>query len=165
MAINKEKKGEILEKLKGIVDKSKSIVFVNFHGLSVGDTTSMRSNLREEGVGYFVSKKTLTKVALKDSKAKGDVPSLDGELAMAYSETDETAPARKIHEIAKELKVGLQILGGIFDGVFKNKEEMTEIAQIPSQQVLRGMFVNVINSPIQGLVVALNQISETKSSQ
>ena len=36
---------------------------------------------------------------------------------------------------------------------------MTVIASIPSMQVLRGMFVNVINSPIQGLVIALNAIA------
>jgi large subunit ribosomal protein L10 len=162
VAITKEKKTEILEKLKGIVDKSKSMVFVNFHGLSVGDTTTMRSKLREEGVGYFVSKKTLTKIALDGSKATGDVPSLDGELAIAYSSEDETLPAREIYEIGKKFKDGLQILGGIFDGVFKNKEEMMEIAQIPSHQVLKGMFVNVINSPIQGLVVALNEVAKKK---
>ena len=30
--------------------------------------------------------------------------------------------------------------------------------------VLRGMFVNVINSPIQGLVIALDQIAQKKAS-
>ncbi len=55
------------------------------------------------------------------------------------------------------------ILGGVFDGVYKSKEEMTEIASIPSLQTLRGMFVNVINSPIQGLAVSLNQIAEKKA--
>jgi len=62
VAITKDKKKEILEKLKDIVDKSKSVVFINFHGLGVGDTTSMRSKLREEGVGYFVSKNILRKI-------------------------------------------------------------------------------------------------------
>jgi len=163
MAITREKKKDILDKLKGILEKSKSVVFVNFHGLSVKDTTSMREKLREEGVGYFVSKKTLAGLALKESKAKGHIPSLDGELAIAFSEGDETAPARKVYDFAKGFKNNLQILGGIFDGVFKNKEEMTEIAEIPSTLVLKGMFVNVINSPIQGLVIALNKIAEKKN--
>jgi len=164
MAINKEKKGEILGKLKDIVDSSKSIVFVNFHGLSVGDTTSMRRKLKEDGVGYFVSKKTLAKLALKDSKAKGDIPTLDGEFAMVYSNDDETAPARGVYDFQKKFKENLSILGGIFDGLFKSKEEMTEIATIPSLQVLKGMFVNVINSPIQGLVVALSEVAKKKEN-
>ena len=40
---------------------------------------------------------------------------------------------------------------------------MIEIASIPSLHVLRGMFVNAINSPIQGLVVALNGIADKKA--
>ena len=41
---------------------------------------------------------------------------------------------------------------------------MTAIATIPPLPVLRGMFVNVINSPLQGLVIALDQIREKKSA-
>ena len=44
-----------------------------------------------------------------------------------------------------------------------SKEEMTVIASIPPVQTLYGMFVNVINSPIQGLVVALDQIGKKKA--
>jgi len=51
----------------------------------------------------------------------------------------------------------------VFQGVYKDAEEMTEIASIPSLQVLRGMFVNVINSPIQGMVIALNAVAEKRS--
>jgi large subunit ribosomal protein L10 len=162
MAVTREKKGEILNKLRDVLKKSKSVVFVNFHGLSVFDTTSLRRKLREEGVNYLVSKKTLAKIALNDSKFEGEMPNLDGELALVFSETEETAPARGVHEFAKKFKDNLKILGGVFGGVFKNMEEMVEIAQIPSQHTLRGMFVNVINSPIQGFVIALSKIAEKK---
>jgi len=39
---------------------------------------------------------------------------------------------------------------------------MNEIANIPSLDVLRGMFVNIINSPIQRTAIALGQIAEKK---
>jgi ribosomal protein L10 len=41
---------------------------------------------------------------------------------------------------------------------------MMAIALIPSQQTLYAQFVNVINSPIQGLVVALSKIAEKKTA-
>ncbi len=41
---------------------------------------------------------------------------------------------------------------------------MTAIATIPPVPVLRGMFVNVINSPIQGLVIALDKVREQKAA-
>ena len=45
-----------------------------------------------------------------------------------------------------------------------DKEQMTEIAQIPDMQTLRAQFVNVINSPIQGLAIALNALAEKKDA-
>lgn len=163
MAITKNKKQEILSKLADVLKKAKSVVFVNFHGVSVDDINKIRGEFKDEGIGYYVAKKTLVKKALDEAKPKGDTPSLDGELALAWSEDDETTPARKIHEFGKSLKEGFSILGGIFEGKFRNKEEMTEIATIPDPNTLRGMFVNVINSPIQGLVIALEQIKEKKN--
>jgi hypothetical protein len=40
---------------------------------------------------------------------------------------------------------------------------MNSIATIPPLPVLRGMFVNVINSPIQSLVIALSKVAEIKA--
>ena len=162
MAITKAKKQEILAKLDGIKKDSDSIVFVNFNALPVQESTAMRAKLRDEGVGYFVAKKTLIKRAF-DGVFEGDIPELDGEIALAYS-TDAIAPAQNIKTFAGTYKENLAIVGGVFQGVYKNKEEMTEIASIPALPVLRGMFVNVINSPIQGLVLGLNAIAEKKQA-
>ncbi len=162
MAINKGKKKEIFEKTQEIVKDSGSVVFVNFKGLNVSDTTQLRNNLRNEGSSYTVTKKTLVKKALEDSSVEGEMPELEGELALAYGK-DLIAPARGVFEFQKKHKEKIAILGGIFEGVFMNKEKMLSIAQIPSLQILRGQFVNLINSPIQGLVIALNKIAEKNS--
>lgn len=161
MAITKAKKTTILAKLDGVKKDSESIVFVKFNGLGVQDSTAMRATLREEGVGYFVAKKTLMKRAF-DGAFEGDMPALEGEIAVAYS-TDAISPAQKIKEFTTKYKDNLAIAGGVFQGVYKDATEMTEIASIPALPVLRGMFVNVINSPIQGLVLGLNAIAEKKS--
>jgi len=162
MAITKEKKKEIFGNLKNAFEGSSSMVFVNFHGLTVGDTTALRAKLRDAGVSYVVAKKTLAKKALSEEKIDGEMPELEGELAFAYGD-DLIVPAREVYEFQKKHKNHIAILGGIFDKAYKNKEEMIEIASIPEPQVLRGMFVNVINSPIQGLAVALNAIAEKRT--
>ncbi len=161
MAITKEKKQEILSKLEGIKNDSDSIVFVNFNAMEGNDITAMRAKLREEGVGYFVAKKTLIARAF-DGAFQGEMPTLDGEIAVAYS-SDAIAPAQNIKTFMGEFKDKIAIAGGIFQGVYKTKEEMTEIASIPALPVLRGMFVNVINSPIQGMAIVLNAIAEKKA--
>lgn len=162
MAITKAKKQDILAKLERIKNEAEALVFVQFSGMTVGDTTAMRAKLREEGVGYFVAKKTLIKRVLGESY-EGTMPELPGEIAVAYS-TDAIAPAQQIKEFAGKYKDNLTIAGGVFQGVYKSASEMTEIASIPPLPVLRGMFVNVINSPIQGLAIVLNAVAEKKGA-
>ncbi len=161
MAITKAKKTDILAKLEGIKNESDSIVFVSFKGVTVKDTTAMRRMLREAGVGYFVAKKTLMKRAF-DGAYTGEMPELEGEIAVAYS-TDALAPAQKVKEFASKFKDNLAIVGGVFQGVYKNKAEMTEIASIPPLQTLRGMFAQLINSPRQRFAVVLDKVAETKN--
>ncbi len=162
MPITKEKKKEVLEKIKKTLSESSSLVFVNFHGLSVKDSSEMRKALRANGVGYFVAKKTITEKALEGQKLEGILPVLEGEVALAYS-ADALAPAREVFQFQKKFDGKLSILGGIFEGSYQDKESMLSIAAIPSLHILYGQFVNLINSPIQGLVIALNAVAKKKS--
>ena len=161
MAISKEKKIEIVEKLKKAFKDAKSLVFVNFRGLKVGDTTSMRRDLKDKGISYTVAKKSLTDRVLDGEKFLGEKPVLEGELALAWGE-DLVSPAREIYAFKKKFPDNLKILGGVFESRFMSSLEMEDIAQIPTLEVLRGKFVNIINSPIQRLVIGLNEISKIK---
>lgn len=163
MAITKAKKQDIIAKITESLKDAVSVVFVRFNKISVADTSAMRKSLKGEGVGYYVAKKTLLKRALKDAGYAGELPELPGEVAIAWTTDDATAPARGIFDHGKKHE-GLSILGGVFEGSFVDATKMTAIATIPPVPVLRGMFVNVINSPIQGFVIALDKIREGKSA-
>jgi len=162
MAISKEKKGEILKKVESALSEAKSLVFVNFHGLTVAGVTEMRRALKVAGIKYFVAKKSLIKRALGTGKAEGTIPELPGELAIAWSD-DLVAPAREVYAFQKKSPDNLKILGGIFEGKYMNQGAMMEIALIPALPVLHGKFVNIINSPIQRFVIGLGQIALKKS--
>ncbi len=145
--------------------EASSIAFVGFTKFTVADVSKMRKELAKVGVRYYVAKKTLILRALKERGYTGEVPVLPGEIAVAWTTSvgDVTAPARGVHEYSKKLKGVLSLLGGVFEGAFLDAGKMTGIATIPPMIVLRGMFVNVINSPIQGLVIALDKIREKKA--
>ena len=162
MAINKAKKTEIVDKLKKAFKDAKSLVFVNFKGFSVGNTTLMRRTLKGEKISYTVAKKTLTSKALEGEKFEGEKPNLEGELAMAWGE-DLVAPAREVYNFVKKFPENLKILGGVFEGRYMTALEMIEIAKIPGLDILRGKFVNIINSPIQRMAIALNEIAKKKA--
>ena len=162
MAISKDKKRAILAKLSDAFKEATSVAFVGFNKLTVKDVSQVRGELAKGGVKYYVAKKTLIKRALDERGYEGEIPALPGEVAVAWTTDDVTAPSRGVYEHGKKLKGALALLGGVFDGVFMDAEKMAAIATIPSMHVLRGMFVNVINSPIQGLVIALDKIREKK---
>ena len=158
--LQKSKKEEIIKGLEKTIKGSSSVVFVNFHGMKVSDETILRRELRNQGVDYKISRKTLLKRALL-KKAEGEMPELSGEVAIACSK-DDTASSREIYNFQKTHKGILDILGGIFEGKFIGKEKMMEIAMIPSREVLYAQFVNLINSPIQRFAVVLDQIANAK---
>ena len=163
MALRRDEKDSIVAGLSDGIKGAESVVFVNFHGLGVSESNAMRSALRGKGVSYKVAKKTLIKRALGSSDIKGDMPELPGEVAIAYA-SDPVAPASGIAEFAKKYKEQLALIGGIFEGRFMDRSEAEALAAIPSMEILRGMFVNVINSPIAGLAVALHEIAKKKEA-
>lgn len=163
VAITKQKKQEILERLAGIKDTAEAIVFVNFNAMPVQNSTAMRAAMREAGVTYFVAKKTLIKRAF-DGAFTGELPQLDGEIALAYSD-DPITPAQKVKEFADTYKENIAIVGGVFQGAYKSREEMTEIASIPPLPVLHGMFANFLQQPVQGIALAIQAVAEAKQAQ
>lgn len=169
MAITKKKKEEILTKISEALKGSASSVFVGFKGLTVSEVNVVRAELKKEGVRYTVVKKTLLKRALEAQNVEGILPELPGEIAVAYLEkggmagqSDITAPARGLQGFVKKLKEKLAFLGGVIEGKYLSQSEIIGIATIPPVQVLRGMFVNIINSPIQRFAIALSEVAKQK---
>lgn len=162
MPISKDKKTDIFNNLKNVIKDSVSLVFVNFHGLPVSESSLMRKDLRSKGVSYIVAKKTLAKKALSENKISGDMPDMPGELGIVYGK-DLLDPAHEIYEFQKKFDKKISIVGGVFEGGYKNQADMMTIAQIPGMKTLQAQFVNLINSPIQGFVMALDQIAKKKA--
>ena len=156
----KSKKEEMIKELEKSVKASKSVVFVNFHGLKAGDETSLRKDFRDQGVNYKVYRKTLLKRAL-GGKAEGTLPELSGEVALAYGE-DEIAPAREVYNFQKTHKGMLSILGGIFEGSFVDGVRMMEIAMVPSKEVSLSKLAFLLKSPMQKLAIGLSEVAKGK---
>jgi large subunit ribosomal protein L10 len=164
----KQQKVEIVAKLENAFKTAATSVLLHFKGVNIKEETEMRKELRTAGVTYTVAKKTLIKRALGSLGHSHDDVAMDGEVAIAYGGgEDVTAPARLINEFGKKYlgadkQSKLSILGGIFEGKLVNQVTMQEIALIPGMTGLRGMFANVINSPIQRFAIAVSEVGKTK---
>ena len=154
MAITKQKKAEIVDKMSGIIGDASTLVFAKFKGLTVAEQTELRRALRAQEVGYTVAKKSLVRRALDAQKFEGTIPELDGEIALAYGK-DALAPARELAVFVKKFSEHLAFAGGVFGGKYVGADEIKSIAAIPGMETLRAQFVQLINSPIQRFAVVL----------
>ncbi len=164
MALSRSKKSDILAKLADAFAEASAVAFVGFTRITVHDASRLRRELANAGVRYFVAKKTLIKKALAERGYAGAQPELPGEIAVAWTTGDVLAPARGVYQEGARMKGALALLGGVFEGAFADAAKMAALATIPPLSVLRGMFVNIINSPRQGLVIALDKIRERKAA-
>jgi large subunit ribosomal protein L10 len=117
--------------------------------------------LQKDNVLYKVTKKTLLKRALDAKKIEGEMPVLDGEIAIAYA-ADLLAPARGVQSFAKDHKDSLRIVGGVFEGKYMDATKMLEIANIPPREVLLSQIAYLLKSPMQRLAIAVGEVAKTK---
>lgn len=162
MALKKAKKAELIDSYTDALKASKSAVYVKFRGLPVGQTMELRNALFTESIHYTVVKKTLWTRATQAVGIKGDAPIVGEELAVVWGD-DLLAPARLAYEFSKTHKDSFGIVGGIFDGEFKDAKQMMEIATIPPREVLLSQLAYLLKSPMQRLAVGLGQVAAKKA--
>jgi large subunit ribosomal protein L10 len=161
MALPKAKKVELIDSYKKALSTAASVAYVSFKALPVKQTEELRRALRAENSSYFVVKKTLWDLAVKDKKVTGEAPLVQSEMAVIVSE-DLLVPARLSYEFSKTHKGKLTLMGGIFDGAFKSQQEMMVIATIPPRDVLLSQLAYLLKSPMQRLAIGINEVAKTK---
>jgi large subunit ribosomal protein L10 len=163
MAITKDKKDSIVAKLKQVAKDAESVVFISFTALPVALATEIRKVLREKGIGYFVAKKTLIRKSFEGSGVSGEMPALLGEVAVVYG-TDPLATSKGIYEFQKQYTDKISILGGVYEKSYADGAYLTALAKVPAREVLYAQVAQMINWPIQGLVMVLDQVAKQKES-
>ena len=109
-------------------------VLTEYRGLSV---TSMKELRRALGstTKYSVVKNTLTKIAAKDAGVEIADDLLTGPSAVAFIKGDPIDAAKSLRDFAKENPF-LVIKGGIYEGKAVTKEEIMQLANLESREVL-----------------------------
>ncbi|MDD2731628.1 MAG: 50S ribosomal protein L10 [Candidatus Pacebacteria bacterium] len=173
MALKKEQKQKIIEKIKNVLEKQKIAVFVSIAGLKTKDVSDLRKKLKEKNCVFGVVKKTLLNIAF-DKNFEADIKNLKGEIALISGIDDEISAPKIANKFSLNNK-NLEILGGVFNNEFIGREKVIILANIPSKQELLAQlvgtikapisnFTNVVFSNIKGLVYTLNSIKNNKEA-
>jgi large subunit ribosomal protein L10 len=180
MAKTRQQKEVIVTSLTDNFGKAKSVVFVNFDGLTVSETGEFRKACREAGLSYAVAKKTLLRRALDSNKLSSeiDIAQFQRGVGSVFGFADEVTPAQVVDKFSKAHEA-MTVLGGAMlenpEGKkFLSIEQVNALAKLPTRDVLLGKLVGSLNAPIsgfvrvlagnmRGLVTVLNGIKEQKA--
>ncbi|MFC1608725.1 50S ribosomal protein L10 [Patescibacteria group bacterium] len=152
--LTRAKKEEIVQGLAQEIKDSKSVVFVDFRGLTVKGMTDLKRELKKENSNLRVIKKNLIAVALKEAGIDMDVKSLEGQMAVSVATDDEVSSAKIIDKFSKEDE-NVKIIGGLLGEKGMDADEVKALAKLPSKEELLGRLVGSLKSPMSGLVNVL----------
>lgn len=165
-------KETIVKELKDKFKKAKGAILSDYRGLNVQELANLRRDLREQGVEYKVYKNTLIRIATETDAFKEIHAYLTGPTAVAFSYDDPIFTAKLLASFAKKHKA-LALKGGIIEGRVIDAKAVQLLVSLPSREELLAKMVgllkspvsslvNVLNSPLQGLAVALKKIAAQK---
>jgi len=169
---NIEAKKQVVEEIKTKINESKSVVLVNYKGLTVLEDTELRASFRKENIEYRVLKNTLVRKAFNELGIDKFDSDLNGPTAVAFGK-DEIGPSKIIVEAAKKLNDKLAVKSAFVDGAYIDIAGVNTLANMPSREMLIAKmlgsmqapianFAGVLSNTLKGLVVALNAIAEQK---
>lgn len=154
--MKKEKKPEAVKKAEKVIGEAKTAVVTDYRGMTVADMNKLRRKLKEAGVEYRVVKNNLAAIAAKNVGKEGLKDLLVGPSAVAFSSTDEVAPAKVLAEFIRMTKPSLTIRGGMLQTRMLSVADVAALAAMPPREVLVARVVGQMKSPLYSLVTVLN---------
>lgn len=138
------------------ITKAKSIVFTAFNGLTAKEGEELRKELKKEDSEYYVVKKTLLDLALRENKIETvKAKEFGGRVAAVFGYADEVAPAKIIGRFRKNNEGKIFFLAGILEKRALDSAELEVLAALPSKLELRAKVVGSLNAPLFGFVSVL----------
>jgi large subunit ribosomal protein L10 len=151
------KKAKVQE-IQTKIEAATSVVLVNYRGLNVEEVTELRNNYREAGIEYKVYKNNMMRFAFAAAGFEGMSEFLKGPNGVAFC-TDEVTAARITKEFADKHDA-LELKAGVVAGEVMGLDKITEIANLPTKEILLTRLVIALNSPISKLARVAKAIAE-----
>ena len=155
--MKKAEKPIFVENLTAELKSAKSIVLINYAGLSVKGQQELKKRLSVVGSKLLVVKNTLLKRAGEAAKIDKETLTdtvLTGQTALIISDTESISPITVLGKFVKEFEIpSLKV--GIIDGKFYDSASLSQISNLPSREVLLCQVLGALSASEYGLVGTL----------
>ncbi|MDD5564315.1 MAG: 50S ribosomal protein L10 [Thermoanaerobaculaceae bacterium] len=172
--LTRAQKQEQIETLRATLAPASGLFVMDFTGLTVGEVTELRRKVREANGSYQVVKNTLAKLSIAETPHQSLQQLLSGPAALAFTSNDAVILAKALADFAKAHDK-LKFRGGLVEGQLLDAVQAKQVATLPSKKelVARLLFllqspmrrlVTVLDAPVRGLAVSLQQIADKKGT-
>ncbi|MES2493987.1 MAG: 50S ribosomal protein L10 [Pseudomonadota bacterium] len=143
--MDRSQKAESVASLNAVFNEVGVVVITRNLGMSVAQSTALRTKVRDAGASYKVAKNRLARLAAKDTAYEGITDLLTGPTAIATS-VDPVAAAKAIVDFAKTTDK-IEIVGGALGAVVLNAEGIKALATMPSLDEMRSRLIGLVQAP------------------
>ena len=153
--MEKAKKTEVVEELKGVFAEAGSVVVAHYSGMTVAQMGDLRSRMRAGGASFKVAKNRLAVRALQGTAIEGIAHLFKGPTGIAFSK-DPIAASKVVAAYAKDNDKFI-ILGGSVGAQALDVNGVKALASLPSLDALRSKLLGLLQAPatkIAGIVQA-----------
>src|SRR5436853_5687833 len=133
---------------------SSTAVLADYRGMTVGQMRELRSKLRGGGIEMVVVKNTLARRAARAAGYEPLSAELVGPVAMLFAVDDVSAPARILNEYIRANRK-MVIKAGLLEGQVIKADTVTELADLPSREVLLSRLLGAMQAPLGNLASVL----------
>lgn len=157
MVTKKSSKTKRVESAKSLTEKikrAKTLIFANYHGLTVNQIADLRAKIKNAGGELLVAKNTLLSRALSINHLPFTIDKLTGPTAAIFAYEDEVTPIKETAALGKTLG-SPKFKFGFLNGKLLEASDIENLASIPNRDVLQAKVVGILSSPIYGVVSVL----------
>ena len=156
--MKKAEKQFFVDNLAEELKTAKSVVLINYAGLTVKAQQELKKRLKEVEAKMVVVKNTLLKRAAENAKLDKELINetiLTGQTALVIATGDPVSPLQVLGKFTKEFEV-LKFKVGIVDNIFQDEATLSKISTLPGRDALLGQLLGSLLSLEYGLVGTLN---------
>jgi large subunit ribosomal protein L10 len=148
--MDRAQKTELVAELKSTFEATSVVIVTRNLGLTVAQSTALRTKMREVGASYKVSKNKLARIAVEGTTYETIQDLLVGPTALSTS-ADPVAPAKVVVDFAKT-NDKLEIVGGMMGETVLDVAGVKALAELPSLDELRAKIVGLVQAPATKVV-------------
>ena len=160
--MNKDQKKNYITNIAAQFENSESVLVTHYQGLTMTQIDELRSQMREHGIQFKITKNKITKLALEKTRCKDLSNLFTGPTAVAFSK-DAIISARILSKFSKDNE-NLKLLGGIMGNEVLDKAEVQNVANLLTLDEARVKIIGILTTPASKLVRILLARSEKISN-